>query len=71
MTRGVDEEGGKVHQRLEDDTIWMREEERFVCQQTTIPSFGVGRGNTEQVLSIARHAVGVLKTRRSCDDGVF
>ena len=35
MTCGDDEEGGEVHQRpvVEDDTIWMRGEERVVCQQ--------------------------------------
>ena len=33
MTRGDDDEGGEVHQRLENDTIWMRGEERLVCQQ--------------------------------------
>ena len=47
MTRGDDEEGGEVHQRFEDDAIWMRGEERVVCQQR--PSrrvvLGVGTQN--------------------------
>ena len=69
MTCGDEEEGGDVHQRkveVEYDTIWMRGEERVV-----FPPCGVCRGDTQQVLSIARHAVGGFQTRGSCDDGVF
>ena len=49
MTCGDDEEGGEVHQRaveFEDDTIWMRGDQRVVCQQ---------RPSRRVVLGVATH----------------
>ena len=74
MRCGDDEENEEVHKRpveFDDDTIWIRGEERVVCQQRPSGSVVLGVETDNRFnISIAKHAVGGFQTRRS-DDGVF